>query len=193
MPLLVGGRVEVSEFENIVDKKLKIYANANIILFSTRWRDEDLVSLQKITNKIEEDNKKIILFDNIPEFNYSESRFGLKKILLTNYKKKIIEKKSTAFSENEVLNLKKIYFKQYTENKDLIKKNLFLENFARMQNIKLIKSSEYFCVVDKKQCNFRSEINKDELYMDYGRYSLTGLKILSDIVQENIFDFAKTK
>ena len=75
----------------------------------------------------------------------------------------------------------------------MIKKNLFLENFARMQNIKLIKSSEYFCVVDKKQCNFRSEINKDELYIDYGRYSLTGLKILSDIVQENIFDFTKTK
>ena len=192
-PEVGGGRVEVSEFENIIDKKLKIYANANIILFSTRWRDEDLISLQKIINKIEEDNKKIILFDNIPEFNYSESKFGLKKILLTNYKKKIIEKKSTALSDNEVLNLKKIYFKQYTENKDLIKKNLFLENFARMQNIKLVKSSEYFCVVDKKQCNFRSEINKDELYIDYGRYSLTGLKILSDIVQENIFDFTKTK
>lgn len=192
-PMIGGGRVDVLEFEKIIDKKYNVYTNANIILFSTRWRDEDFVSLQKITNKIKKDNKKIILFENIPEFNYSRSKFGLKKIFLTNYKKKIIEKKSTDLSEKEVLNLKKIYFKQYIENKDLIKTNLFLENFAKMQNIKLVKPSEYFCMVDKKQCNFRSETTKDELYMDYGRYSLTGLKILGNIIQENIFDLPKSK
>ena len=41
-----------------------------------------------------------------------------------------------------------------------------------------MKTSEFFCKDSIKECDFRSDLTKDELYMDYGRFSLTGLKNL---------------
>ncbi len=176
-------RIEISQFKNIIKNKTKLYENADIIVFATKWRtntesqdgSNDLLVLDKTIQQIKEDNKKLIIFGPNPEFKYTLNKYRLTKIYLTNYKKKLIEEGTTNLSNTELLSLEKVYYSQYENNKDIIETNEKLKNISKKNNIKFVDLISIVCDKDKKVCKFRSNKNKDEIFRDYGRFSLTGL------------------
>ena len=172
-------RLEVADFKNKVNKKTNLYQTSDIIIFSSRWREEDISILSNLILNIKKDNKQIIVFNSIPEFNFTEEKFGLKKIFLTNYKKQIIKSNSVNLSLKDETDLKKLYYNQFSNRSDTNKINNDLFKIASFHKVKIINSFEFFCEEFTKECEFRSKENYDELYRDYGRYSITGLKILA--------------
>ena len=176
-------RIEISQFNNIIKNKTNLYEKADIIVFATKWRTKtdskngsnDFTDLDKIIETIKEDNKKLIIFGPNPEFKYTLNKYRFTKIYLTNYKKKLIEKGTTNFSNTQLLNLEKVYYSQYENNKDIIEINKKLKDITRKNNIKFVDLTSMICNKDKKVCKFRSNKNKDEIFRDYGRFSITGL------------------
>jgi len=176
-------RIEIGQFNNIIKKKTNLYKKADIIIFATKWRTKtesqnstnDFSDLDKTIQKIKKDNKKLIIFGPNPEFKYTLNKYRFTKIYLTNYKKKLIENGTTNLSNKELINLEKEYYFQYENNKDIIETNQKLKNISKKNNIKFIDLTSMVCDKDKKVCKFRSNKNKDEIFRDYGRFSMTGL------------------
>ena len=137
-------RIEIYQFNNIIKSKTNLYERADIIIFATKWRTKtdikkgsnDFTDLDKIIKKIKKDNKKLIIFGPNPEFKYTLNKYRFTKIYLTNYKKKLIEKGTTNLSNTQLLNLEKVYFSQYKNNKDIIETNKKLKDISRKNNIK---------------------------------------------------------
>ena len=176
-------RIEISQFNNIVKNKTNLYEKADIIIFATKWRTKaesqnssnDFSDLDKTIKIIKKDNKKLIIFGPNPEFKYMLNKYRFTKIYLTNYKKKLIEKGTVNLSDTELKNLEKVYYTQYKNNRDIIETNQKLKNISKKNNIKFIDLTSMVCDKDKKVCKFRSNKNKDEIFRDYGRFSITGL------------------
>ena len=179
--IILFPRVEIHNFLNDIKKRKKLYDDADIILLSSRWRvKEDFKNFADLIEKIEKDKKKLILLNNIPEFNYNEHNYRIRRVSLTNYKQLVIEKKSTNFSENEILDLKRKYFNQYIQNTEINYINKKLDIFAKSHNIKIIDQSKLLCSDTKKTCNFLIKGIKDEMFRDYGRFSVNGLKVMGE-------------
>ena len=104
----------------------------------------------------------------------------MRTISLTNYKQKIIEKKSINFSENEILDLKKKYYDQHIQNTKINYINKRLDIFAKSHNVKIIDHSKLLCSDSKNTCNFLIGGIKDEMFSDYGRFSVNGLKVIGE-------------
>ena len=176
-------RIEISQFNNVIKNKTNLYKKADIIIFATKWRTKtgsqnstnDFSDLDKTIQKIKKDNKKLIIFGPNPEFKYTLNKYRFTKIYLTNYKKKLIEKGTINLSNTELINLEKEYYSQYENNRDIIQTNQKLKNISKKNNIKFIDLTSMVCDKDKKVCKFRSNKNKDEIFRDYGRFSMTGL------------------
>ena len=179
---------EIDKKKNLyTDANLDLYKNADIILISTKWRDEDIAILNKIFLGTKKNNKKIVVFGNYPQFNYTEQKHRFTKIYLTNYKKEILKKKSSLLTNIEILKLEKKYYSQYLQNEEIFKKNIFLKNFTKKNNVKYIDTTNFTCNNITKTCKFRIESSKDEIYRDYGRHSFTGLRFLGDILHKQKF------
>ena len=179
--IILFPRIEINNFLDQIKKRRKVYNDADIILLSSRWRvKEDFKNLADLIKKIKKDNKKLILLNNIPEFNYNEHNYRIRRVSLTNYKKQIIEKKSTNFSENEIFDLKRKYYDQYIQNTEINYINKKLDILAKSHNIKIIDHSKLLCSDTKKTCNFLIKEIKDEMFRDYGRFSKNGLKIMGE-------------
>ena len=63
---------EIYNLDNLIAKRTEIYSDVDIILISTRWRDNDISILETLIKKIQEDGKKIVILSNIPEFYYDQ-------------------------------------------------------------------------------------------------------------------------
>ncbi len=181
-------RVEISQFNKIIRNRTNLYEKADIIVFATKWRTttenqnrfNDFSNLDNTIKKIKEDNKKLIIFGPNPEFKYTLNKYRFTKIYLTNYKKKLLEKGTTNLSNSELINLEKVYYTQYKNNREIIETNQKLKNISKRNNIKFVDLTSIICDKDKKVCKFRSNNNKDEIFRDYGRFSITGLSFFGN-------------
>ena len=118
---------DIYQLEDMINSNNENYFNSNIIILSTRWEKsntkKNFEKLESVINKIKKDKKRLIVLSNFPEFEYNFSKFKLRKIELTNYKKKLVLSKTTDISENEILSLKRKYYLDYKNNLRLIKIN----------------------------------------------------------------------
>ena len=168
-------RIEISNFININSNNSDLYKDADVIILATKWRANDLIKLDEIIKKLKNDNKEIIIIGPNPEFNYELKKYKFTKIYFTNYKKKILEKGKTNLSNDEITELQKKYYYQYNENKEIINTSNKLNLISKNNNVKFIDLISLVCDHETYLCNFRSEKNKDELFRDYGRFSVSGL------------------
>ena len=153
-----------------------LYKEADKIILATRWdyTADDVKHLDKIIKKIKKDNKKIIVFGPNPEFDYKEEKFRFTKNNFTNYKKYIYEKNSSKLSDDEIKNLKSIYFDQLITNIDIKKVEDKLKNITEKNDIKFISLISIFCDNDTKTCEFLVDNSNEEIFRDYGRISREG-------------------
>ena len=191
-------RIEINQFKNIIKNKTNLYEKADIIIFATKWRTKtdnqdssnDILDLGKTIENIKKDNKKLIIFGPNPEFKYTLNKYRFTKIYLTNYKKKLIQEGTTNLSTTELLNLEKEYYSQYKNNKNIIETNKKLKDISKKNNIRFVDLISIICDKDKKVCKFRSNKNKDEIFRDYGRFSMTGLSYFGNkFYKEKVLKF----
>lgn len=182
---------DIYQLEDIINSNNENYLNSNIIIISTRWEksntEKNFEKLESVIKKIKKDKKRLIILSNFPEFEYNLSKFKLRKIELTNYKKKLVLSKTTDISENEILSLKRKYYLDYKNNLRLIKINEKLSHISKNNNVEFIDVSKFTCDHEKKLCDFRLESSKDEIFRDYGRYSYNGLFFMGKAFYEDGF------
>jgi hypothetical protein len=80
--------------------------------------------------------------------------------------------------------MKKKYYYQYKENKEIINTSNKLNLISKNNNVKFIDLISLVCDHEKYLCNFRLEKNKDELFRDYGRFSISGLAYFANKFSE---------
>ena len=169
------------QFESIIKNNHPKYKSSDIIIFSTRWEnnnitEKNLSKLPELIKKIKKDKKKIILMSSIPEFEYKKHKFKLRKVEFTNYKKNLASSKTTNLSSSEIDALKKKYYLDYKNNKRIVNINNRLKTISVNNNIQYVDLVDLLCDKKSETCEFRLEKSKDELFRDYGRYSYRGLK-----------------
>ena len=70
-------------------------------------------------------------------------------------------------------NLRKIYYKDYIEFDNIKKINARLEKIAKKNDIKFIRSENFFCNTFNKECDFLTEDNK-KIYWDQAHLTEAG-------------------
>ena len=110
----------------------------------------------------------------------------LSYILSLNYKKIIFDKKTTKLSDIELTNLRKKYYLKLNTQKELINTNNRLKEISKQNNIKFINSELFFCNHEKKECLVRLD-DFNEIYRDYGRHSMPGLKLMGSMISKDFF------
>ena len=138
-------------------------------------------------DKIKNDNKKVILLSNFPEFEYKYNKYNLRKVELTNYKKKLLEKMTTDLSDKDIMILKRKYYSDYKANNRIIEINKKLKNLSIKNNIKFYDLVSLTCDYNSELCEFRLDKSKDELFRDYGRYSYKAYNTLVNYFTKKTF------
>lgn len=181
---------DIYQFKDIMNNNQN-YNDSNIIILSTRWEksntEKNFVELESLIKRIKNDQKRLIILSNFPEFEYNEYKYKLRKIELTNYKKTLVSSQSTEISDRDIFSLKKKYYNDHINNTRLSKINKKLSNISNLHNIEFIDMSKFTCDHKKKLCDFRIETSKDEIFRDYGRYSYNGLKFMGQVMHEKGF------
>ena len=179
-------RTEVGNFINFMNASNLLYKEARTIIFATQWNDriEDVNVLDEIIKKGKNDNKEIIIIGPNPEFEYKEEKLRFTKNNFTNYKKYIFKKNSSKLSDDEIKNLKSIYFDQLTTNIDIQKVEDQLINITKKNDVQFISLISIFCDKDTKTCEFLVDNSKEEIFRDYGRISRDGFSLLNNKFRE---------
>tara|TARA_E500000178_G_scaffold220054_1_gene217146 strand:- start:2228 stop:4150 length:1923 start_codon:yes stop_codon:yes gene_type:complete len=179
---------DFENLENIILSNNQKYKDSNIIILNSRWdkesADKKFEKLEILIKKFKKDEKKIILISSFPEFKYKKYKYKLRNVYLTNYKKKLIDKKSSDLSEDEIKSLRRKYYLDYKENKWLININKKLKEISIESDIEYLEFSDLICDHKTQSCNFRLEKSKDEIFRDYGRFSHKGLKYIGELLYE---------
>ena len=158
-------------------KLIKLIQEADVILFSTKWRlEKDFMYLEKSIFEINKINPniKIILQSQAPEFFHEKQKYKMKNIYFTRIDQFLVENKKLP-NEVQMKNLKKIYYKDYIASDNIKKINSKLEIIAKENNIKFIKSEDFFCDKINKECDFLTNDNK-KIYWDNAHLTEAGWK-----------------
>jgi len=70
-------RIDIYKFEKIISNKNILYSEADIVVAATKWNYyvPDTESLENLNNKLKKDKKKLVVFSNVPEFEYTTSKY----------------------------------------------------------------------------------------------------------------------
>ena len=61
-----------------------------------------------------------------------------------------------------------------------------LKEISKQNNIKYINAELFFCNHEKKECLVRLD-DFNEIYRDYGRHSMPGLKLMGSMISKDFF------
>jgi len=118
----------------------KQYNNSDLIILSTDYSAEDLEILDELINILKQDNKKILIFDNALEQEFTNSLNRLDNYIYI-YKK-----------FPEIKTLKQIENKIFLDLKNKEKINVQIKTIAKKNNVGLIEREKIFCDVIEKEC-----------------------------------------
>lgn len=178
--IVLHPRIDIHNFSKVVKNKSLLYEKTDYIIISTRWLEKDLEILDNLILKLKNDKKKLVILNNVAEFNYEETNFGFRRNMFTNYKKLVFDNKSSFFDKEELLNMKKEYFKQLENNSFVNSINKKIEQISINNDIKLIDNSKLICNFNNKTCDFLIDGTNIEIFRDYGRFSIEGLKFIGN-------------
>lgn len=150
----------------------KQYDNADLIILSTRYTNNDLNILDNLIKIMKNDNKKIIVFDNALE---QTLRAGFNRLDYYVFINKKLPNKN---------NLLKIEEKMFSDLKNTIKTNKRIELITKKNNVYLIKREKIFCNSNTKRCPAITE-NGFKIYWDYGHITDKGAEYFSRIIEKD--------
>ena len=158
------------------DKTLasKIFFDSELIIFSTRWRDEDLNILEKMITKLKLMEKDLLILNNSLEVNVKIRRgFHILDFF--------VFRNNRLPNRNELIKIERKMFEQLKNREQLNKK---LIKISDKKNVKILFKEDYLCNLKKKRCSVLTDKNR-KISWDYGHYTLDGAKYLGKIIYNN--------
>ena len=144
----------------------EIINNSDLIILASRWSKKYFNDIEKFKIFTEENNKKLLVFLNRPEFpeninNLTLLDIEILKKIQTNYNfdDKFFEKTS------------KIYFSKI--NKEKIEINESLKEYLILKGIDFYDPYKYACNKSMNTCQIVTN-NFEKIYFDYGHYTIEG-------------------
>ena len=170
--------INLIDLDNYRKKNLLLSHNfkqADYVLFSQRYKKEDLIYLQKLIDLIDQNKKKkLIIFLKRPEFKFNNKKNQTVLDLFYLKNKKIPSK----------LSMDKYFFNQLKlENFQLIN-----EEIKKMYKGKVVVYNLYsiFCDNHKSSCHSVDE-NGKKIFYDYGHITLDGSRFIGTILFDSKF------
>ncbi len=167
--------------EKVDQTHLNNFANSDVIVLSTRWRDLDKEKLEKILINLKKSDKKIILTTAAPEFKTFGRFTMIDKFILSN---------GRLPNENEIIKYKKKYYNSYINNKSINSTNKFLKLLAMKNNVRILDKELYLCNHEEKICEIFTN-NGEKINFDRDHYTIAGAKYLGNKIYKN--DWFKIK
>lgn len=144
----------------------KIFNDSEIIILSTRFREVDINSLEKIIYFTRKFKKQIVLTTNSPSFYYENYLSFLDQFYIEN--KRLPNKEETIV-------LEKKYFRSMNKKDKILNKRI--EDISIDLNVKLLKKIDLFCDQKAERCVFLTK-NNDKILFDASHYSLNGARYI---------------
>ena len=153
--------------KKIDDLHMNNFNNSDIIILSSRWSHLDInkTNTNIILANLKKTNKKIVLTTVAPEFKTFGKFTIIDKFILSNKRLP---------SQNEIINLKKEYFKSL-KNNNANSNNIFLRSIAKNNKIQILDKNLYHCNYKKKECDFFTDSN-EKIHYDRMHYTLAGAR-----------------
>jgi len=150
----------------------KQYDNADLIILSTRYSDDDFNILDDLIKILKKDNKKIIVFDNALNQKTVAAMNRLDYWVYRNQK----------FPKANIL--KKIEEDMFLDLVNKKEVNNKIELITKKNNVFLIKREKIFCDLNKKRCpSITHEGYK--IYWDYGHITDKGADFFARIIEKD--------
>ena len=148
----------------------KIFKASDIVLFSNRWSENDIVLLEKLINPILNTNKQIIIANH----NVTLPSVGKRDVtLLDQY---IINNKKLP-QKSELIKLERQYFDYMINDNKRNRFNNRLKIIADQYNLSLLDKSAYQCNFENKRCKIFTP-DGDKINYNAHHHTLSGLKYL---------------
>jgi len=146
--------------KNLINSDL--FKKSDLIIFSQRYNDEDLIYIKDLIKTAKNYNKKLILVLKKPEFTKNNK---INKTFLDSYVTKKKNYSKSELDEYAFKNLKKENF--YETNQKI--KNIYLGQ------VKLVNFYSIICSENKKKCEIvDNKLSKN--FYDYGHFTIKGSK-----------------
>ncbi len=152
---------------------LNNFANADTLLLSTQWSDNDINALEDILSLANYHRKKLIITSNAPEFITLSGTTLIDQFVLT---------ENRLPNEIELIKIEKNYF----NNLNLIKTDYFnkkLMAFSNNNNLIYLNKFDYLCSNKTESCDVLTN-NSEKILFDYGHSSVKGAKYIGKKIHE---------
>jgi len=178
-------RIQIYDFFQKIKSKnySKNFNEAEVILFSTQWFDNDLSIAQELINFIKILDKKIILTTNTPVFSVKNIKYKNINLMNMSIYSEFIIKNNKAPTKTDLQDLENKYFLDLENNKEFKKINYRLFDLANKNNIKILNKNDYICSYQNNSCIILTD-NKDLIIYDQAHYSLEGATYLAKKIEE---------
>ena len=152
----------------------KIFKASDIVLFSNRWSENDIVLLEKLINPILNTNKQIIIANH----NVTLPSVGKRDVtLLDQY---IINNKKLP-QKSELIKLERQYFDYMINDNKRNRFNNRLKIIADQYNLSLLDKSAYQCNFENKRCKIFTP-DGDKINYNAHHHTFNGLKYLGGVI-----------
>ena len=160
--------------KNWLDHLTKQYANADLIILTSDYSENDLKILDRLIQLLKLDNKKVMIFNNALEMK-QQSSYNLNRLDYYVYKHKKLPK------NKELKQIEKKMFEDIDNTKEI---NMKIKEIAEKNNIYLIEREKIFCDLVKKKCPAVTD-NGYKIYWDYSHITNEGAKYFAKKIQNN--------
>ena len=160
--------------KNWLDHLTKQYANADLIILTSDYSENDLKILDRLIQLLKLDNKKVMIFNNALEIK-QQSSYNLNRLDYYVYKHKKLPK------NKELKQIEKKMFEDIDNTKEI---NMKIKEIAEKNNIYLIEREKIFCDLVKKKCPAVTD-NGYKIYWDYSHITNEGAKYFAKKIQNN--------
>lgn len=160
--------------KNWLDHLTKQYANADLIILTSDYSENDLKILDRLIQLLKLDNKKVMIFNNALEMK-QQSSYNLNRSDYYVYKHRKLPK------NKELKQIEKKMFEDIDNTKEI---NMKIKEIAEKNNIYLIEREKIFCDLVKKKCPAVTD-NGYKIYWDYSHITNEGAKYFAKKIQNN--------
>ena len=160
--------------KNWLDHLTKQYANADLIILTSDYSENDLKILDRLIQLLKLDNKKVMIFNNALEMK-QQSSYNLNRSDYYVYKHRKLPK------NKELKQIEKKMFEDIDNTNEI---NMKIKEIAEKNNIYLIEREKIFCDLVKKKCPAVTD-NGYKIYWDYSHITNEGAKYFAKKIQNN--------
>jgi hypothetical protein len=149
--------------KKLKEEQANLLRMSDYLVFSTRWREEDIDYLDSILKELNHKENKIVIMSTSPTYHWTNVFTPLDKFVLKYYQKP---------SPKQIEQLEKTMFNQIPKSD--FENNIKLEKISKENNLTYLDKFDYTCDLNEKRCRILTDQNK-KIYYDNSHYTLGGI------------------